>query len=124
MKCLVGVSFLLVCSPLLAVPPPEEEGWRKLDFVCVTIETGERTYPFFYVSQQESDWWEENLTDGTPRYRHSSEKNYLEQNYYNLDGEIRSSSWIDRSTGHMTKWDYGANLYFTFDCELRAENKF
>ena len=124
MKCLLGVSFLLICSPLLAVPPPEEEGWRKLDFVCASVETGDQTYPSFYVGEKEDGYWEDVRADGATAFWHSYTQYYLQKEFYGADNLLSTLMKIDRSTGYMTMKNYKTQWRSAHDCKLRAENKF
>lgn len=125
MRSLIAIAALVACSGAWA-QPPALEGWKKLDFICTGIDTGEQIRQWFYVNENkgQSVFEETYFESVTVRLWHYSDDMGLQKNIYGTRGQMTGTDEIDRATGRMSRTNILANKTDLFDCELRPENKF
>ena len=125
MRLIIAIATLVACSGAWAQePPPESQGWKKLDFICRQLTTDYQYSEHFYVSEKEVDSWESFWSNGKTHDWHFSNQMTIQKAVYNSDGELSLVYDIDRATGRMSRTNVKMRAIDYFDCDLRPENKF
>ena len=124
-RSVIAIAALVACSGAWA-QPPASEGWKKLDFICSEVNTGQQTQQWFYVNENEgiSTYEEKYPASDVVNLWHYSDEMSLQKNIFGGKGQLTGIDEIDRSTGRMTWTDVADDRIKSFDCELRSENKF
>lgn len=146
MKALIAFAALLAfCTSGLTYSQTEEElkkkrneafsqwvqhgpeGWKRLDFICMNINSGYQSDEWFHVSENGYDQFERTS------FAYESTPSKLIKRVYPSSDDTEgwdftatpNAVWtIDRSTGRMSYYRTWDELYVEYDCELRQENKF
>ena len=102
------------------------EGWKRLEFICTSIDSDQQIQQWFYVNKSEGQSIYEGKDPASEivRHWHYNDDLNLQKNIYGGKGQMTGVDTINRATGRMSRINTVARRTDRFDCELRPENKF